>query len=383
MSFPGEIPLPPDSNGQAVHPTGQAAYDAQTMAYYQTYYQQMAAAGYSYPTAYYPAASSQVENKCQQQEPTASSNEAVDDDDPTVDRGQGCQNQRNVLPVHGNSKTMNLNSLLLTNIQQSQYFRTTLYGIKSVNELMDEIWSSVKHMEPWEKGSRSTSGQTGMCGSVRGVGAGGIVSTPFCILYKLFTLKPTRKQIMQMIKTKDSPFIRATGLLYIRYTQAPDQLWTWFNKYLSDPEKFEPRAGFGHGSPSMTIGDMVRNLLTKLDWFSTLFPRIPVPIQKDIDLKLREYDEENGIVQDKKDDREDRNDLRPNREHKRSHEDDRYKPRSRDRSRSRERDSRHKYDRHERKRSRSRSRSRDRGHRRDYNRSPHDHRSSHRHSYRR
>ena len=34
-----------------------------------------------------------------------------------------------------------------------------------------------------------------MCGGVRGVGAGGIVSSAFCLLYKLSTLKLTRKQI--------------------------------------------------------------------------------------------------------------------------------------------------------------------------------------------
>lgn len=34
----------------------------------------------------------------------------------------------------------------------------------------------------------------------------------------------------------------------------------------------------GGGQP-ITIGVMVRQLLTKLDWYDTLFPRIPVPIQ--------------------------------------------------------------------------------------------------------
>ena len=29
----------------------------------------------------------------------------------------------------------------------------------------------------------------------------------------------------------------------------------------------------------MTVGDMVRHFLTKLEWYSTLFPRIPVPVQ--------------------------------------------------------------------------------------------------------
>jgi len=41
----------------------------------------------------------------------------------------------------------------------------------------------------------------------------------------------------------------------------------------------------GGGQP-ITIGVMVRQLLTKLDWYDTLFPRIPVPIQMSIDSKL-------------------------------------------------------------------------------------------------
>lgn len=137
----------------------------------------------------------------------------------------------------------------------------------------------VTHVEPWEKGSRKTAGQTGMCGGVsekyvlfifpifppvsnrpnevgwwdlehtggqtafpvyprvcfqsfsrshsviwcplvwqvRGVGTGGIVSTAFCLLYKLFTLKLTRKQLMGLITHTDSPYIRALGFMYIRY----------------------------------------------------------------------------------------------------------------------------------------------------------------------
>ena len=35
--------------------------------------------------------------------------------------------------------------------------------------MVDEIYYKVTHLEPWEKGSRKTSGQTGMCGGVRGV----------------------------------------------------------------------------------------------------------------------------------------------------------------------------------------------------------------------
>lgn len=36
----------------------------------------------------------------------------------------------------------------------------------------------------------------------------------------------------------------------------------------------------------MTIGTMLRQWLVKLEWFSTLFPRIPVPIQQKIQKHL-------------------------------------------------------------------------------------------------
>lgn len=130
-----------------------------------------------------------------------------------------------------------------------------------------------------------------MCGSVRGVGAGGIISTPFCILYKLYTLKLTRKQVIGLIRHKDSPFIRGLGLMYIRYTLSPQDLWQWFEPYLDDEEEIDPKAG---GGAPMTIGEMVRYLLTKLDWFSTLFPRIPIPIQKEIEEKLRAHDNQSN-----------------------------------------------------------------------------------------
>lgn len=43
------------------------------------------------------------------------------------------------------------------------------------------------------------------------------------------------------------------------------------------------------GGCVMTIGSMLQHWLTKLDWFSTLFPRIPVSAQKKIEDKLRQY----------------------------------------------------------------------------------------------
>ncbi|CAH1112952.1 unnamed protein product [Psylliodes chrysocephalus] len=191
--------------------------------------------------------------------------------------------QSNVLPLWGNERTMNLNPLILTNIQSSHYFKVNLYELKTYHEVVDEIYYKVSHLEPWEKGSRRTSGQTGMCGGVRGVGAGGIVSTAYCLLYKLFTLKLTRKQLNGLISHCDSPYIRALGFMYIRYTFPPANLLEWYEDYLEDEEELDVKAG---GGQNMAIGLMLRQWLVKLEWFSTLFPRIPVPIQQKIQKHL-------------------------------------------------------------------------------------------------
>ncbi|EPY84665.1 hypothetical protein CB1_000459011 [Camelus ferus] len=126
---------------------------------------------------------------------------------------QNGRNRGNVLPLWGNEKTMNLNPMILTNILSSPYFKVQLYELKTYHEVVDEIYFKVTHVEPWEKGSRKTAGQTGMCGGDLDVKAGG-----GCV---------------------------------------------------------------------MTIGEMLRSFLTKLEWFSTLFPRIPVPVQKNIDQQIK------------------------------------------------------------------------------------------------
>ncbi|KAJ7375833.1 PRP38 pre-mRNA processing factor 38 domain-containing protein B [Desmophyllum pertusum] len=151
-------------------------------------------------------------------------------------RPQGQKKQNNVLPLWGNEKTMNLNSMILTNVLSSPYFKNELFQLKTYHEVVDEIYYKVDHLEPWEKGSRKTAGQVGMCGGVRGVGAGGIVSTSFCLLYKLFTLKLTRKQLNGLITHADSPYIRALGFMFIRYCQPPAKLWEWMEPYLEDEE---------------------------------------------------------------------------------------------------------------------------------------------------
>lgn len=197
--------------------------------------------------------------------------------------GRGDAN--NIIRIWGNADSMNMNSMILTNIQTSNYFKQKLSELKTYHEIVDEIYYRVNHLEPWEKGSRRTQGLTGMCGGVRGVGGGGIVSTAYCLLYKLYTLKLTRKQLVGLLNHTDSAYIRALGFMYIRYTQQPGDLWEWYAEYLDDEEEIDVKAG---GGQSMLIGQMLRAWLTRLEWFDTLWPRIPLQIQNFIMHGLRE-----------------------------------------------------------------------------------------------
>jgi len=204
----------------------------------------------------------------------------AEDDDPTIAGSRAAQaHTAGVLPLWGNSQTLNLNPLILTNIQGSPYYKTSLATLRTHTEIVDEIYYKVDHLEPWERGSRKTSGQTGMCGGVRGVGAGGIVSSAYCLLFKLASVKLTRKQLFSILDHCDSPYIRGIGFMYIRYSQPPSDFWDWFSPYLNDMEEIDVKAG---GGKVMTIGSMVRTFMERLEWFDTRFPRIPVTVQKQI-----------------------------------------------------------------------------------------------------
>lgn len=46
------------------------------------------------------------------------------------------------------------------------------------------------------------------------------------------------------------------------------------------------KAGGGY---TVTVGEMCSMMVSKLDWFGTLFPRLPVSVQKDLEAKMKEY----------------------------------------------------------------------------------------------
>ncbi|KAL8137556.1 hypothetical protein V2J09_003557 [Rumex salicifolius] len=173
--------------------------------------------------------------------------------------------------------------VLSMNILSSDYFKE-LYRLKTYHEVVDEIYNQVDHVEPW------------MTGNCRGP------STAFCLLYKFFTMKLTIKQMHGLLKHPDSPYIRAVGFLYLRYMADPKTLWSWCEPYIEDDEEFSP----GSSGKMTTMGLYVRDLLlgqtVSADWkvlhnllsfwskyyFDTLFPRIPVPIVRQMVTNLEQ-----------------------------------------------------------------------------------------------
>ncbi|OWZ08535.1 Pre-mRNA-splicing factor 38B [Phytophthora megakarya] len=168
------------------------------------------------------------------------------------------------LAIYGNDTTYNLNTLLHQNILQSAYFHE-LYKFRTYHEVVDEIYYRVDHAEPWSPGTAR------------------IPSSCFCLLHKFFLMRLTRKQMQGLLRHKDSPFIRVVGFLYLRFTCDPEELWTWFEPYLADPEEFNASA-----NPSLktTIGEWLVSLLEANNYFGTILPRIPKKIEDLIKVKL-------------------------------------------------------------------------------------------------
>ena len=184
-----------------------------------------------------------------------------DNEDPSA--------RSNVLPMHGSSSNYNMNTLLHSNILESEYFRA-LYQLKTYHEVIDEIYRSVQHVEAWQ------------------VGTSRIPSTCFCLLLKFMLMKLTFKQMKGILETEDCPYVRAVGLLYLRYTCPPKDLWKWYEPFLEDGEEINPSAD---PSISMTIGEYCIKLLTEMQYYGTTLPRIPVPIERKMKVMLLLLDE--------------------------------------------------------------------------------------------
>ncbi|CAM9379861.1 unnamed protein product [Scytosiphon promiscuus] len=190
------------------------------------------------------------------------------DDQLTDEQREEEELRRNVLPIHGNDRTFNLNTLLAQTILASEYFKS-LAAITTYLEVVDEIYSYCDHVAPWAPGTSR------------------VPSSAFCLLMKLFVMKLTRAQMNEILMHEDSPFIRAIGFLYLRYTCPPKELWGWLEPYVDDEQEFKPSPTEGN----MTMGQYVRKIISDMQYYGTMLPRIPVLIERKMKVQLLLHEE--------------------------------------------------------------------------------------------
>jgi pre-mRNA-splicing factor 38B len=129
----------------------------------------------------------------------------------------------------------------------------------------DEIYSTVRHLAPWQTGTTRAP------------------SSAFCLLLKLLVMGVTHNQVHGLLATDDCPYVRGMGLLMLRYICAPKDLYGYFEPYLEDDSVFSP----SHDeAEQMTMGAYAIKLLTDMQYFGTTLPRIPVPIERKIKVLL-------------------------------------------------------------------------------------------------
>ncbi|KAL0035088.1 hypothetical protein WJX79_010871 [Trebouxia sp. C0005] len=167
---------------------------------------------------------------------------------------------------HGNKSTYNIETVLRKNIVDSEYWRNTCAKLQTWEEVVDQIFYDVIHVEPW------------MSGNARGA------SSAFGLLYRLCQLQPSEEQVDALLTHEDSPYIRAIGFLYLRYVGDPKQLWAWLRPYVQDSEEISPS---GESGTAVTVGDYVRDVFLEQYYFETIFPRIPKPVNDEWVGKLR------------------------------------------------------------------------------------------------
>eukprot|EP00668_Euglena_longa_P034414 GGOE01044224.1.p1 GENE.GGOE01044224.1~~GGOE01044224.1.p1 ORF type:complete len:414 (+),score=117.93 GGOE01044224.1:40-1242(+) len=193
--------------------------------------------------------------------------EEEEEDRPTDDGTTGGTEGR--LLLDGNRTTMNLERRLYSNVCLSPYFKSlAAYG--SFEKLYAELAASVKHLGAW-------------CGvSEMEVGEG---SPAYCLLLRLHQVGLTAPQLDSLLHDPNA-YARSLGLLYVRFTQyRRPALYHRLERHFHDTAHvfLDPRRQEG-----TTVGEFARDLLRRLRFAGTIFPRMPVETANEVEQLLGE-----------------------------------------------------------------------------------------------
>ncbi|RYY31380.1 hypothetical protein EON62_06425, partial [archaeon] len=178
-------------------------------------------------------------------------------------------------------------------------FLEELLPMTRLDQLLDYMYDNVAHVEPCKIGSARSASPAFMC------------------LYRLAMFAPAARDMMRVLNSRDSVYIRAVGFLLLRYAAAPEEVWTWFEPYLDDATPFQPsgegkgRSMYVHAHAARALhvfphtlvvihsfappvcawmcrsfGEWLRELLTEMRYFTTHLPRLPTLIARDISVRI-------------------------------------------------------------------------------------------------
>mmetsp|Transcript_39775 Transcript_39775/g.73696 ORF Transcript_39775/g.73696 Transcript_39775/m.73696 type:complete len:724 (-) Transcript_39775:54-2225(-) len=163
-----------------------------------------------------------------------------------------------------NTKTFGFSGLLQTHIVECAHFKSLL-TLESFDQLIEETYQFANSVEPYMANS------------------GTLPSALFCCLYRFLTLALDGRMLKRLIDSSESPYLRCTGVLYVRYGLPADQLWNWLGEYVLDDEEFKPTPDSDFKT---TIGEYVESILSQDKYYNTVLPRLPNSIKRKLEERL-------------------------------------------------------------------------------------------------
>jgi len=163
-----------------------------------------------------------------------------------------------------NAKNYGFSPLLQTHVVESAHFKA-LVTLETFEQLVEEMYQYADNIEPYMANSSTTP------------------SAMFCCLYRMFMLSIDGRQLHRLIDAVDNGYVRCIGFLCIRFGLPPEQLWTWLGEYVLDDEELHPSKD---SEWVTTIGDFVEGLLIQEKYYTTVLPRLPMSVKRQLEVKL-------------------------------------------------------------------------------------------------